>query len=142
MKTNILFLCIGNSCWKDMLQMAEGWARHLKGDVIEPYSAGIEKHGMNLLAVKAMAEAGVDTSGYRSKTIDELPVNDFDLVVTLCGHANEACPYFPGRKIHVEFCDSPKLAADAKTEEEALVYYRRIRDVIRAFVAGLPDSME
>lgn len=69
-------------------------------------------------------------------------MNDFDLVVTLCGHANEACPYFPGRKIHVGFCDSPKFAADAKTEEEALVYYRRIRDVIRAFVAGLPDSME
>lgn len=87
MKTNILFLCTGNSCRS---QMADGWARHLKGDVIEPYSAGIEKHGMNLLAVKAMAEAGVDTSGYRSKTIDELPVNDFDLVVTLCGHANEA----------------------------------------------------
>lgn len=58
MKTNILFLCIGNSCWKDMLQMAEGWARHLKGDVIEPYSAGIEKHGMNLLAVKAMPRLG------------------------------------------------------------------------------------
>lgn len=138
-KTKILFLCTGNSCRS---QMAEGWARYLKGDVIESYSAGIEKHGMNTLAVKAMAEVGIDISRYRSKTIDELPVNEFDWVVTLCGHANETCPYFPGKKIHVGFRDPPKLAEGEKTEEGALVHYRRVRDEIKEFILTLPGSLQ
>ena len=138
MKTTILFLCTGNSCRS---QMAEGWARHLKGDVIEAYSAGIEKHGLNPLAVKVMAEAGVDISGQRSKTVDELPVQQFDYVVTLCGHANETCPYFPGRKIHRGFDDPPQLAAGATTEEEVLNHYRRVRDEIRDFILTLPEAL-
>jgi arsenate reductase len=121
--------------------MAEGWAHHLKSDVIESWSAGIEKHGVNPLAVKAMAEAGVDISGYRSKTIDELPMREFDWVITLCGHANETCPFFPGPKIHVGFDDPPKLAAGEKTEEEALGHYRRVRDEIRDYVRSLPESL-
>ena len=137
-KTKILFLCTGNSCRS---QMAEGWARHLKGDVIEAYSAGIEKHGLNPMAVKAMAEAGVDISGQYSKVIEELPVQQFDYVITLCGHANETCPFVPGPKIHRGFDDPPKLATEAKSEEEAMVHYRRVRDEIRDFVAGLPDGL-
>src|SRR5512136_545787 len=93
-KMKILFLCTGNSCRS---QMAEGWARHLKGDVIEPYSAGIETHGLNPRAVKAMVEAGVDISGHYSKSLIELKNVRFDYVVTVCGDANETCPVFPGR---------------------------------------------
>ena len=140
-KLKVLFLCTGNSCRS---QMAEGWARHLKSDVIEPYSAGTEKHGLNPLAVKVMAEAGVDISRQQSKRVDELDRTDFDYVVTVCGHANEHCPYFPGKAkiIHVGFDDPPKLAFAAKSEEEALGHYRRVRDEIRAFVETLPESLE
>jgi arsenate reductase len=137
-KVKILFLCTGNSCRS---QMAEGWARKLKADKIEAYSAGIKKHGLNPLAVKTMAEAGVDISSQRSTLIDELPVREFDWVITLCGHANETCPYFPGRKVHRGFDDPPLLAAHAATEEERLVHYRRVRDEIRQFIETLPDSL-
>jgi arsenate reductase len=124
--------------------MAEGWARHLKGGVIIAYSAGIETHGLNPLAVKVMAEAGVDISGHRSKHVDEIKDIPFDYVVTVCGHAHEQCPVFPGRAkvVHVGFDDPPKLAADAKTEEEALAHYRRVRDEIRAFVDRLPEALK
>ncbi len=140
-KLKILFLCTGNSCRS---QMAEGWVRALKSDRIEPFSAGIEKHGMNERAVKVMAEAGADISAQRSKTVDELPTADFDFVITLCGHAEENCPYFPGRvkRIHKGFDDPPKLAAGASSEEEALAHYRRVRDEIRDFVAGMPENLE
>jgi len=121
--------------------MAEGWARHLKADRIEAYSAGIEKHGLNPLAVQVMAEAGVDISTQKSKLIEELPVKKFDYVITLCGHANETCPYFPGKKIHKGFDDPPKLAEAAKTEAEKLIPYHRVRDEIREFVETLPDSL-
>ena len=139
-KLKILFLCTGNSCRS---QMAEGWARHLKSDVIEAYSAGIEKRGLDERAVKVMAEIGVDISGRISKTVDELPVNEFDYVVTLCDHANETCPLFPGRAkmVHIGFDDPPRLAAGAKTDEEALAHYRRVRDEIRTFVEKLPVSI-
>ena len=93
-KLKVLFLCTGNSCRS---QMAEGWARHLKGDVIEPYSAGIEKHGMNPHAIKVMAEAGVDISKHYSKTPRRPRPVPFDYVVTVCGHAHEDCPVFPAR---------------------------------------------
>ena len=137
---NVLFLCTGNSCRS---QMAEGWTRCLKGDVIEPYSAGIEKHGLNPLAVKAMAETGVDISCHESKVISELPKMNFDFVVTLCGHAHETCPYFPGKVkiVHVGFDDPPMLAEGAKTEEEAMAHYRRVRDEIQAFVETLLDGL-
>ncbi len=139
-KIKVLFLCTGNSCRS---QMAEGWARRLKGDVIEPYSAGIESHGLNLRAVKVMAEAGVDISGHRSKLLDELLDIPFDYVVTVCDHASESCPVFPGKvkRVHVSFDDPPRLAKNAKTEEEALGHYRRARDEIRAFVEKLPEAL-
>jgi arsenate reductase len=139
-RLKILFLCTGNSCRS---QMAEGWARHLKGDVLEPYSAGIEVHGLNPSAVKVMAEAGVDISRHRSKNVSELIGVPFDYVVTVCDNARETCPMFPGKAkvVHVAFDDPPRLAKDAKTEEEALVHYRRVRDQIRAFVLTLPESL-
>jgi len=136
----ILFLCTGNSCRS---QIAEGWARHLKHDCIEPYSAGIEMHGLNPRAVKVMAEAGVDISGQRSKLLEELNDIRFDYVITVCGHANEHCPVFPGKTqvVHVGFDDPPRLASDAKCEEEALEHYRRVRDEIRAYVETLPGAL-
>ena len=136
----ILFLCTGNSCRS---QMAEGWVRHLKGDQIEAYSAGIEAHGLNPDAVRVMAEAGVDISGQRSKRVGELEGAKFDYVVTVCGHAYENCPVFPGKATisHVGFDDPPRLAADAKTEAERLAPYRRVRDEIRAFVETLPTAL-
>jgi arsenate reductase (thioredoxin) len=135
----ILFLCTGNSCRS---QMAEGWARHLKADSIEPYSAGIETHGMNPSAIQVMAEAGVDITGQRSKNVSEFANVEFDYVVTVCGHANEHCPVFRGsaKVIHVGFDDPPRLAKDAKTEEERLAPYRRVRDEIKRFVRDLPES--
>ncbi len=139
-KLRVLFLCTGNSCRS---QMAEGWARALKGDVIEPYSAGIGKHGMNPHAVKVMAEAGVDLSKHFSKTLDDLNGVVFDYVVTVCGHANEHCPIFPGttRVVHVGFEDPPKLTKDMPEGDAKLAVYRRVRDEIRHFVEGLPDGL-
>ena len=140
-RQRILFLCTGNSCRS---QMAEGWAHHLKADVVEPFSAGIETHGLNPRAVRVMAEAGVDISGQRSKKVEDLDLGDLDFVVTVCDHARETCPFFPGRatKVHKGFDDPPRLAEDAKTEEEALDHYRRVRDEIRRFVEGLPENLE
>lgn len=140
-KMNVLFLCTGNSCRS---QMAEGWARALKGDVIEAYSAGIETHGLNPNAVKVMAEAGVDISGHVSKNVDTLLGVPFDYVVTVCGHANENCPFFPGsaKVVHVGFDDPPALAKRVEGDEAKLDCYRRVRDQIRAFVETLPEGLE
>jgi arsenate reductase len=140
-KLKVLFLCTGNSCRS---QMAEGWARKLKGDVIDVYSAGIETHGLNPNAVKVMREAGVDISGHRSKRVEEVRDIAFDYVVTVCDHAHETCPLFPGKVqvVHVGFDDPPRLARMAKTEEEALVFYRRVRDEIKRFVEKLPGVLE
>ena len=123
--------------------MAEGWARHLKGDVIEAFSAGIETHGLNPNAVKVMAEAGVDISGQRSKHVDELKDVAFDYVVTVCDKAHESCPLFLSKTkfAHVGFDDPPRMAGKVKTEEEKLDCYRRVRDEIRQFVEKLPDIL-
>jgi arsenate reductase len=139
-KRRVLFLCTGNSCRS---QMAEGWARHLKANSIEPYSAGTRPHGVNPLAVKVMAEAGVDIAGQTSKHVDALAGVPLDVVVTVCGHAADACPAFPGRvaRLHVGFDDPPQLAGSARTEEEALGHYRRVRDEIRAFVAAIESKL-
>ena len=137
-RTVILFLCTGNSCRS---QMAEGWARHLKSDLIEVYSAGIEKHGLNPYAIRVMAEVGIDISGQESMIVDELEISEFDWIITLCGHADETCPHIPGNKIHRGFDDPPKLAEMAKTDEEKLVHYRRVRDQIKDFIATLPHSL-
>lgn len=139
-KTRILFLCTGNSCRS---QMAEGWARALKADVLDVYSAGVETHGLNARAVAVMAEAGVDISGHRSKHVDEVKDIAFDYVVTVCDAARESCPVFPGKVAmrHQGFEDPPRLAEGAKSEEEALGHYRRVRDEIRAYVESLPGTL-
>jgi arsenate reductase (thioredoxin) len=140
-KLKMLFLCTGNSCRS---QMAEGFARTLRGDVIDAFSAGVSPHGMNARAIQVMAEAGVDISGQRSKHVDDLASVAFDYVVTVCGNAAETCPMFPGQTkvVHVGFEDPPALAKGAKTEEEALGHYRRVRDEIKAWVLTLPGSLE
>jgi arsenate reductase len=140
-RLKILFLCTGNSCRS---QMAEGWARHLKSAEIEAWSAGIEAHGLNARAVRVMAEAGVDISCQRSKTVGQLGQQRFDYVVTVCSHAHEHCPVFlgEGKVVHVGFDDPPALAAGAGSEEEALAHYRRVRDEIRAFVERLPKALK
>ena len=139
-KTKILFLCTGNSCRS---QMAEGWAHALKPGLIDAYSAGVEPHGMNARAIAVMKEAGVDISGQHSKHVDELKDIPFDFVVTVCDHANESCPIFPGktRVVHVGFDDPPRLARDAKTEYEALTHYRRVRDEIRDFIQHIETRL-
>jgi arsenate reductase len=140
-KVKVLFLCTGNSCRS---QMAEGWIRHLHGDVVEARSAGIETHGLNPNAVAVMKEAGVDISGHRSKNVAELLDVPFDFVITVCGDADERCPFFPGnaRIIHRGFDDPPKLALGKETEEEKMDCYRRVRDEIRAFLEDLPGFLE
>jgi arsenate reductase len=139
----VLFLCTGNSCRS---QMAEGWAKALMSDRVEAHSAGTRPHGLNPLAVRAMAEAGVDISKHDSKHIDDLLKGGvtFDVVVTVCDSAHESCPVLPGatRVVHVPFDDPPRLAAGAKTDEEALPHYRRVRDEIRDFVRELPARLE
>ncbi|EAT14765.1 arsenate reductase ArsC [Desulfuromonas acetoxidans] len=143
-KLKLLFLCTGNSCRS---QMAEGWTRHLKGDVIDVYSAGIETHGLNPNAVKVMAEAGVDISSHRSQHIDEFKEIAIDVVVTVCGHAHETCPYFPAncKVVHVGFDDPPKMAKElaeqGASQEQQLDCYRTVRDQIKAFVETLPSSV-
>lgn len=140
MKQNVLFLCTGNSCRS---QIAEGWANALLPERVEAYSAGIDPHGLNPLAVKAMAEVGVDISKHHSKTLDSLSSVNFDLVVTVCDNATASCPTPPkGTKVtHAPFDDPPKLAQDAKSEEEAMPHYRRVRDEIKEFVVTLPKLL-
>ncbi len=139
-KLKVIFLCAGNSCRS---QMAEGWALHLKGDVVEAYSAGIEKHGIDPRAVRVMAEAGVDITRQYSKTPAETGPVEFDYVVTVCGHADENCPALRGKakKVHVAFEDPPRLTKDMPDGEEKLAVYRRVRDEIRRFVETLPGSL-
>ena len=116
-KLKVLFLCTGNSCRS---QMAEGWARRLKGDGIESYSAGVEPHELDPRAIKVMAEAGVNISGHRSKHVDEVTNIPFDYVVTVCDDARERCPFFPGKAgiVHVGFEDPPRLAKQAIFDQQ------------------------
>jgi arsenate reductase (thioredoxin) len=139
-KLKILFLCTGNSCRS---QMAEGWTRHLKGELIETYSAGTQPKGLNPDAVRVMKEAGVDISSQCSQHIDEFVENGLDWVITVCGHADETCPTFSGktRVVHKGFDDPPALAANSESESERLAPYRRVRDEIRAFVETLPEFL-
>jgi ACR3 family arsenite transporter len=140
-KLKVLFLCTGNSCRS---QMAEGWARHLHGERLEPYSAGARPSRVDPRAIAVMRESGVDMSAQRSKHLDEVLDVGVTWVVTVCNEANESCPVFPGdvHRVHVDFDDPPRLAAEAKTEEEALAHYRRVRNEIRAFVESLPRRLE
>ena len=137
-KTKILFLCTGNACRS---QMAEGWARHLKSDVIEAYSAGVWPAGVSSRAIKVMAEAGVDISSHKSQHIDEFLEIDFDYVITLCDHARQQCPIFArdAKHVHRAFNDPVMMTG---TDDQIIAAFRRTRDEIRAFVEALPESLE
>ena len=126
-RPRILVLCTGNSCRS---QMGEGWVRHDLGDRIEVHSAGIRPSFVHPLAIRAMGEAGVDISSHRSKSVEEMKGLVFDLVVTVCDSAREACPILPGARktLHQAFED-PALAGDG---EDAMPVFRRVRDEIRA----------
>lgn len=143
-KTKLLYLCTGNSCRS---QMAEAWTRHLKGDLYEVYSAGIEAHGLNPNMVKVMGEVGIDVTGQTSDLVTKFFDTGLEIVVSVCGHADQNCPVFPGkvRRIHQGFDDPPKLArelaAQGASEEEQLVPYRRVRDEVKAWVETLPGAI-
>lgn len=139
----VLFLCTGNSCRS---QMAEGWSRALHDGRIAAFSAGIAPHGLDPRAVRVMAEAGVDISEQRSQHVSEIlelhEIEPLDWVVTVCDHARESCPVFPGQAkvIHRGFPDPPALA-EGLGEEDALEQYRKVRDQIRSFVQDLPSVL-
>jgi arsenate reductase len=124
----VLFLCTHNSARS---QMAEGLLRHLGGGRFEVHSAGTEATRVRPLAVRAMAELGIDISGHESKTLDRYLNQPWDDVVTVCDDANEACPFFPGgkRRRHWSFPDPSRAGG---SEDEQLAAYRRVRDAIRA----------
>ncbi len=126
---NILILCTGNSCRS---QMAEGYFRHFAGNRARVFSAGVETHGLNPLAVQVMAEDGIDISDHRSKPVDEFLGMDFDYVITVCDSARERCPYFPGktRRLHRSFPDPARATG---SREEILTAFRSVRDAIREF---------
>jgi arsenate reductase len=123
--------------------MAEGWARALKADAIEAYSAGTDPGRLDARAVEVMGEAGVDISTHFSKSLADLHEVRFDVVITVCDAASESCPVFPGDSVvvHRGFDDPPRLARGAASEDEALQLYRRVRDEIRRFVETLPASL-
>jgi arsenate reductase len=127
--------------------MAEGWVRHLHSDILEPYSAGLETHGIDPNAVLVMSEAGVDISKQKSQQIKELMNIDIDVVITVCSHAHENCPVFPKKctVIHSEFNDPPKIARElylkGSSEKEQLNCYRKVRDEIKNFVKSLPKIL-
>jgi arsenate reductase (thioredoxin) len=135
----VLFLCTGNSCRS---QMAEGFARRLLAGRVIPYSAGVDPHGMNPRAMQVMVEAGFPIDDHHSKHVRDLAGVEFDYVITVCGHADEACPVLPGpsRRIHRGFDDPPRLARDAKSDDEALPHYRRVRDEIKTFISTLDSD--
>ncbi len=129
-KKSVLFICTHNSARS---QMAEGLLRSMYGDRYEAFSAGTVKSSVNPYAVRAMAEIGVDISGHRSKSIEEFRKNLFDYVVTVCDHARETCPFFPGKtNIHRSFEDPADVG---ETDEERMEIFRRVRDEIRKWIA-------
>jgi arsenate reductase len=134
---NIMFLCTGNSCRS---QMAEGWARHLGGDAITVQSAGIEAHGKNPRAISVMQEAGVDISQQESTRVTPAMLEQADLVVSVCGHADENCPVLPPgtRKLHWPLNDPAKAEG---TEEQIMQVFRASRDDIRRRVQSLLDDL-
>jgi arsenate reductase (thioredoxin) len=137
----ILFLCTGNSCRS---QMAEAFTRHLIGDRMDAYSAGIAPKAIDPRAIEIMAEVGIDISRQRSKSTDDIKTMEFDFVITLCDNAQKTCPSFPAKTsvFHMGFDDPPKLAANCRDEAESMGHYRRVRDEIKGFVEQLPDILK
>jgi len=136
-KIKVLFLCTGNSCRS---QIAEGWARHLKGNIIEVYSAGIRPIGVSPRAIKVMAEAGVDISSQKSQHLDEFSEIDFDYVITLCDNAAENCPVFTGQaKVFHKPFEDPYFATGS--EEDIIETFRKVRNDIKYFIEAMPNNL-
>jgi arsenate reductase len=137
-KIKVLFLCTGNACRS---QIAEGWARHLKGEVMEVFSAGVSPATVSRRAIETMAEVGIDISGHRSKHVDEFEGIGFDYVVTVCDNAREQCPVFGGasKMIHRTFADPLFMEG---TKVEIRVAMRKLRDEMRTFIEAMPQSLE
>lgn len=133
---NILVLCTGNSCRS---QLAEGYLRYFAGNKAAIYSAGIETHGVNPKAVQVMAEDHIDISKHTSNHVDEYLAVPFDLVITVCDNANEACPYFPGKveRFHYNFPDPAKAVG---TADEVMAEFRRVRDLIKVYAADFVQA--
>lgn len=129
----VLILCTGNSARS---QMAEGLLRHDAGDRFEVQSAGTHPSIVRPEAIAVMAELGIDLSGHRSKSVKEFDGQRFDLVITVCQHAREACPYFPGgaRRLHHDFDDPVMVTGD---EPVRLAAFRRVRDELRRYLADV-----
>ncbi len=129
----VLILCTGNSCRS---QMAEAYVRHFHGETTQVYSAGVETHGLNPRAVQVMREDGIDITHHTSNHVDEYMQISFDLVVTVCDHAADRCPVFPGatRKIHQPFSDPAKLSG---SEDQVMQGFREVRDNIKRWAAAL-----
>lgn len=137
-RVKVLFLCTGNSCRS---QMAEGWANHLGGDWLEAQSAGIEAHGKNPRAIAVMREAGVDIARQESTRVTPEMIEWADLVVTVCGHADEHCPVLPPgvQKKHWPLSDPAKATG---SEEEVMTVFRATRDEVRSRVEGLIGGLK
>lgn len=129
-KSRVIILCTGNSCRS---QMAEGWWRHFGGDDWEVFSAGLTPHGLNPLAIRAMQEADIDITSHTSDALDRYLNDPFDLIVTVCGHADEVCPTFPNapNRAHWPFDDPAKTTG---SDEERMPEFRRVRDEIKSRV--------
>lgn len=129
MKKNVLVLCTGNSCRS---QIAEGYLRYFHGEKAEVYSAGVETHGVNPRAIATMKEDGIDLSAHTSNHVDEYLSISFDLILTVCDHACERCPIFPGKaqRIHHNFTDPAKVIG---TEEKIMAEFRRVRVQIKEY---------
>jgi arsenate reductase (thioredoxin) len=136
-KKRVLILCTGNSARS---QMAEGVLRNDGSETFDVYSAGVKPSAVRPEAIRAMHEIGIDISGHRSKSVDEFAGQEFDYVITVCDNVKENCPVFSGKtiRIHQSFEDPPPPGA--KSAEETLSIFRRVRDEIhewmRSFIAS------
>lgn len=133
MNKNVLVLCTGNSCRS---QIAEGYLRHFHGEKANIYSAGVETHGVNPRAIATMKEDGIDISAHTSNHVDEYLSISFDLILTVCDHASERCPIFPGaaKRIHHNFTDPAKATG---SEEEIMAAFRKVREEIKSYCQAL-----
>ena len=137
---SIIFLCTGNSCRS---QMAEAFARMYFPGHWYIASAGIEKHGLNPFMLRVMEEDGVEMKGHSSKIVSDLPAREWDMVITVCSHAEKNCPFLAAhRHLHLPFPDPPALAKDMKDEEEILNVYRNVRDQIRIAIESYAHQID
>jgi len=132
----ILVLCTGNSCRS---QMAEGYLRYYAGERALIMSAGLEVHGVNPGAIATMKEDGIDISNHTSNHLNEFRHNSFDYIITVCDHAKESCPFFPGNaiRIHQNFPDPAKASG---TKEEIAEEFRKTRNLIKKFAQNFVNQ--